>query len=125
MCLKHLIRAWFLSATCCLPGLLSAGFSAHGAVNVTQHHNDLARNGLYIDPAFTTANAAGLTRDLGFNGAIVGQVYAQPLYIEGGPRGLAVVIVVTESNNVYALNAINGNIVWQTCVAPPVPAGAL
>jgi hypothetical protein len=123
--LKHLVRGWFIFGTCCLVGLLSEGYSVHGAVNVTQHHNDLARDGLYIDPAFTTANAAGLTRDLAFAGNIIGDVYAQPLYIEGGPRGLAVIIAVTESNYVFALNAIDGAIVWQTNVAPPVAANSL
>ena len=101
------------------------GFPASGAVNVTQHHNHLSRDGLYIDPAFTTALAAGLTRDAAFNGGIIGDVYAQPLYIEGGPRGRAVIIAVTESNYVFALDAINGSVVWQTNVAPPVPANSL
>jgi hypothetical protein len=100
-------------------------FSANAAVNVTQHHNHLSRDGLYIDPAFTSALAAGLTRDLTFNGTITGNVYAQPLYIEGGPRGRAVVIVVTESNNVFALDAVSGTVVWHTNVAPPVPANSL
>ena len=68
-------------------------------VNVTQEHNNLSRNGLYIDAAFTRSAAAGLTRDLNFDGTISGNVYAQPLYIEGGPNG-AMIIAVTESNNV-------------------------
>ena len=68
-------------------------------VNVTQEHNSLSRDGVYIDAAFTPAAAAGLTRDLNFNGTISGNVYAQPLYIEGGPNG-PMIIVVTESNNV-------------------------
>jgi hypothetical protein len=104
---------------------LSEGLPASGAVNVTQHHNHLSRDGLYIDPAFTTALAAGLTRDAAFNGSIAGDVYAQPLYIEGGPRGRAVIIAVTESNDVFALDAVNGGVVWQTNVAPPVPANSL
>ena len=116
----------FVPAFCAvLFALLCGGFPAKGAVNVTQHHNHLSRDGLYIDPAFTTTNAADLTRDLAFNGAIVGDVYAQPLYIEGGPNGRAVIIAVTESNNVYALNAADGSIVWVTNVALPVPANAL
>jgi outer membrane protein assembly factor BamB len=88
------------------------------SVNVTQHHNNLSRDGLYIDPAFTTAAAANLTRDLGFNGTIVGNVYTQPLYVEGGPSG-PVVIAATESNNVYALNATTGAIVWQRNAGTP------
>ena len=91
-------------------------------VNVTQEHNNLSRDGLYIDPAFTAANAANLTRDLNFNGTISGNVYAQPLYIEGGPNG-AMVIAVTESNNVYALNADDGSIIWQRNLGPAVTSG--
>jgi len=91
-------------------------------VNVTQEHNNLSRNGLYIDPAFTAANAANLTRDLNFNGTISGNVYAQPLYIEGGPNG-AMVIAVTESNNVYALNATTGAVIWQRNLGPAVTSG--
>src|SRR5690242_15139468 len=58
-----------------------------GQVNVTQFHNHDSRDGLYVDPAFTQSAAASLTRDLNFDGTIVGNVYAQPLYIEGGPGG--------------------------------------
>jgi len=91
-------------------------------VNVTQEHNNLSRDGLYIDPAFAPANAANLTRDLNFNGTISGDVYAQPLYIEGGPNG-AMVIAVTESNNVYALDADDGSIIWQRNLGPSVTSG--
>ena len=62
-----------------------------------------------------------LTRDLNFDGTIVGNVYTQPLYIEGGPSG-PMIIAVTESNNVYALDAVNGTIIWQRNVGAPVPA---
>jgi outer membrane protein assembly factor BamB len=81
-------------------------------VNVTQHHNHDSRDGLYVDAAFTQNAAAGLTRDLSFDGTISGNIYAQPLYIEGGPNG-AMVIVATSSNNVYALDAADGTVIWQ------------
>src|SRR5438477_4449 len=103
-----------------IAGLCAAGLSAFlpvtaptDSVNVTQHHNNPSRDGLFIDPAFTTTAAANLARDLNFNGTIVGDVYAQPLYIENGPGGAAMVIAVTESNNVYALNAATGAVIWQ------------
>ena len=103
--------------------LLSTALLPAGAqVNVTQQHNNLSRDGLYIDSAFTPANAANLTRDLNFNGTIAGNVYAQPLYVEGGPNG-AMIIAVTESNNVYALNANDGSIVWQRNLGPAVTSG--
>jgi hypothetical protein len=105
-------------------GLWSAVLPTNAQVNVTQHHNHDSRDGLYIDPAFTQNAAASLTRDLGFNGTIVGNVYAQPLYIENGPGGAAMVIVVTESNNVYALDALTGTVIWQrNNIGPPVSSG--
>lgn len=92
-------------------------------VNVTQKNNNPSRDGLYIDPAFTPGNAANLVRDLNFNGAIVGNVHAQPLYIEGGPNG-PMIIAVTASNNIYALNATTGAVIWQrTDIGPAVTSG--
>ena len=102
--------------------VLLAATPANASVNVTQLHNNPSRDGLYIAPAFTQAASASLTRDTGFNGAIVGNVYAQPLYVEGGPSG-PVVIAVTNSNNVYALNATTGAIVWQRNVGTPITSG--
>lgn len=103
----------------------SAILSANAQVNVTQFHNHDSRDGLYIDSAFTSSGAANLTRDLNFDGTIVGDVYAQPLYIENGPGGRAMVIAVTESNNVYALDALDGSVIWERNVGPPVSAGDL
>jgi hypothetical protein len=102
--------------------LWTAILPVNAQVNVTQEHNHLSRDGLYIDSAFTPANAANLTRDLNFNGTISGNVYAQPLYIEGGPSG-PMIIAVTESNNVYALDATTGTVIWQRNIGPPVTSG--
>src|ERR1043166_1431045 len=103
-------------------GLLSG---AEGQVgNVTQEHNNPSREGVYIDAAFTQSAAASLTRDLNFNGTISGNVYAQPLYIEGGPNG-PMIIAVTESNNVYALNATTGTVIWQRTLGGSVPLSEL
>jgi PQQ enzyme repeat len=98
---------------------------ANAQVNVTQFHNHDSRDGLYVDSAFTPAAAANLTRDLNFNGTISGNVYAQPLYIENGPCGRAMVIAVTESNNVYALDAFDGSVIWERNVGAPVPLSDL
>jgi hypothetical protein len=103
--------------------LWTALLPINAQVNVTQKNNNLSRDGLYIDAAFTPANAGNLTRDLNFNGAVTGNVHAQPLYIEGGPNG-PMVIVVTASNNVYALDADTGTVIWQgTDIGPAVTSG--
>jgi hypothetical protein len=99
----------------------SATLPTNAQVNVTQFHNHDSRDGLYIDSAFTLGAAANLTRDLNFDGTILGNVYAQPLYIEDGPGGRAMIIVATESNNVYALDAVDGSIIWQRNVGDPLP----
>jgi hypothetical protein len=111
-------------AASCL-AFVSTAPSANAQVNVTQFHNHDSRDGLYVDSAFTLGAAANLTRDLNFDGTIVGNVYAQPLYIEDGPGGRAMIIAVTESNNVYALDALDGSIIWERNVGDPVDAGDL
>ena len=107
-----------LIAVCC-----TAALAANAQVNVTQKNNNPSRDGLYIDSAFTPGNAANLVRDLNFNGTIVGNVHAQPLYIEGGANG-PMIIAVTASNNIYALNASTGAVIWQrTDIGPAVTSG--
>ncbi len=101
-------------------GLWSEVYSTNAQVNVTQFHNHDSRDGLYIDSAFTQDAAANLARDLNFDGTISGLVYAQPLYIDNGPGGRPTIIAVTESNNVYALDAVDGSVIWQRNVGDPV-----
>jgi len=104
-----------------LDGLI--GSASAQVVNVTQKNNNPSRDGVYVDPAFTLGNAANLVRDLNFNGTITGNVHAQPLYIEGGPNG-PMIIVVTASNNIYALHADTGTVIWsRTDIGPAVTSG--
>ena len=105
--------------------LWSVILSADAQVNVTQFHNNPTRDGLHIDSAFTPGAAANLTRDLNFNGTIIGAVYAQPLYIDSGPGGRPTIIAVTESNNVYALDAVDGSVIWQRNLGAPLVASNL
>ena len=104
---------------------LAAVLPANASVNVTQHHNHDSRDGLYVDPSFTPTNSASLARDLNFDGTISGNVYAQPLYVEDGPNGRAMIIAVTESNNVYALDAVNGTVIWQRNLGQSVAVSSL
>ncbi|TMP93052.1 MAG: hypothetical protein E6L08_06885 [Verrucomicrobia bacterium] len=123
--MKHSYSTFWLVVAGLYIAALNGVVPANGSVNVTQHHNHDSRDGLYIDPVFTQSAAARLTRDLSFDGTITGNVYAQPLYIEDGPGGRAMVIAVTESNNVYALDAAHGSIIWQRNVGAPVPGDDL
>src|SRR5678815_6115501 len=83
------MKCSLLIAVCC-----TAAFAANAQVNVTQKNNNLSRDSLYIDPAFTPGNAANLIRDVNFDGAVGGNVHAQPLYVEGGPNGAMIIVVL-------------------------------
>jgi outer membrane protein assembly factor BamB len=100
--------------------VLSAIPLANAQANVTQFHNHDSRDGLYLDSAFTLSAAANLARDPNFDGTISGNVYAQPLYIDNGPNARPTIIVATESNNVYALDAVDGSVIWERNMGDPV-----
>jgi hypothetical protein len=121
---SRILIYWLVVAGSCL-AVFSMTPPASAQVNVTQFHNHDSRDGLYVDSAFTQSAATNLTRDLTFDGTIEGVVYAQPLYIENGPGGRAMIIAVTELNNVYALDALDGSVIWERNVGPPVSAGDL
>jgi hypothetical protein len=59
--------------------------SIQAQVNVTQEHNHLSRDGLYVDSAFTRTAAANLRRDLNFSGTISGSVYPSRCTSTTGP----------------------------------------
>jgi hypothetical protein len=84
------------------------------STNVTTFHNNLGRTGVYVDANLTIAKAAGIHIDTSFaNTAIMGPVYAQPLYLGGaGSSQPDMVVVTTAQNRVYALNASTGAEVW-------------
>src|SRR5213078_4612734 len=87
----HLMKRLISSVSLIIILSWTALLSASAQVNVTQEHNNLSRD---------------------------------PLYIEGGPNG-PMVIAVTESNNVYALHADTGTVIWsRTDIGTPAPQGA-
>ncbi|HWA89603.1 MAG TPA: hypothetical protein VG889_06175 [Rhizomicrobium sp.] len=113
-------RIWTLAM------LLAALPSLAGAADsVVTYHNSNQRDGAYVIPKLTLANAANVTRDTRFNGTVSGHVYAQPLFWKprGATKGL--VIVATESNNVYALDEAKGTVVWQRLIGNPMPLSQL
>ena len=93
--------------------------------SVVTHHNSPTRNGLYVVPTLTRAAAATLVQDPGFHAVIEGPTYAHPLFHDGGAGGQDRVIVATEHNDVYALDASSGAQVWHVNLGKPVPLDVL
>jgi hypothetical protein len=88
--------------------------------SVLMHHKNLNRDGVYVQPALTRTAAAGLTKDASFKATFTGNVYAQPLYVDG-LGGTDLVIVATESDTVIAFDAASGAQVWMRSLGTPVP----
>jgi hypothetical protein len=109
------------------PGSDGSAPVSDGGASVLEHHNHPSRDGVYVDPILTKAIAATLKIDTTFApAAVTGDVYAQPLYVEQGPNGQEVFIVVTEENHVTAISG-TGAILWdipdaKTAIGPPVAA---
>ena len=86
--------------------------------SVLQLHNHASRDGVYIEPSFTTTALASLHKDPSFDGTYAqsgadGPAYAQALFVDrGGNHDL--VIVATEKNYVLAFDAVTGKTLWHT-----------
>jgi hypothetical protein len=92
--------------------------------SVVTYHNAANRSGLYVAPTLTWTKAPSVRLDSGLHAGVDGWVYAQPLYW-APPTGAARLIVATEKNFVYALNADTGAQIWARSLGAPVPLSAL
>jgi hypothetical protein len=101
-----------------------AGGSSGGSSDfqgVLQHHNTNARDGLYIDAAFTADAAKGLAVDTSFDGKFTAdKVYSQPLYLAGAGGKPDQVFAFTDGNKVYAFDASTGMQTWTKSFGTPI-----
>src|SRR5205823_286155 len=95
------------------------------APGVLEHHGNAQRSGMFVVSSLTWDRARNLHIDPAFHADVAGPIYAQPLYWQ--PRGSdqALLLVATEQNVVYALDAATGGEVWKTSLGPPAPRSAL
>jgi outer membrane protein assembly factor BamB len=78
---------------------------------------DLSRSGFYPNqPALDPATVGSPFFGQVFDAIVDGQIYAQPLYANG------VVLVATESNQVYALDGQTGATLWSRPLGTPFSA---
>jgi len=95
------------------------------AQSVLTYHNDATRSGLYVMPRLTYERAAGMHLDADFDGRVEGHIYAQPLFWHFRQTTRKLVIVATEDDVVYALDARTGKVAWRKSLGAPVPRSAL
>lgn len=95
------------------------------SAGVLEHHGNAQRTGMFVMPSLTFERARNLHQDPGFHADVSGSVYAQPLYWRIPGSNKALLIVATEQNVVYGLDAASGAVVWKSALGAPVPRSAL
>src|ERR1035437_3544605 len=91
----------------------SSTSSSVNAEGWTTYHADNARTG-YLPASNFTSVTDGWTSP-----TLDGAIYAEPLVFRGE------VLVATENNSVYALNAQNGSVLWHRNLGMPVASDQL
>ena len=95
-----------------------AALAASADATVPAYHADPAHSGHAVVPGLTWARAAATKPDTAFDGTVQGHVNAQPLYWHPPGAAHGLVIVATDANAIYALDAITGRPVWQRSLGP-------
>lgn len=108
-----------------LLGCGSAALAAGPTSEVLTYHGQPDRSGNFVVPRLTWARAPALQLDTSFNPQFTGNLYAQPLYWQAPGSASGVLVVATERDNVYAIDATSGGILWSRSLGTPVPGSSL
>src|SRR5271155_1935594 len=98
--------------------------AAHGQ-SVLTYHGSPDRSGNFVVPALTWERARSVHLDPGFHPRISGHLYAQPLYWRPPGSAAGQLLVATEDNNVYAIDAGSGREIWVRSLGRSVPLSTL
>jgi hypothetical protein len=88
-------------------------------MDVLQRNKNASRDGLFVQPNLTRANAAKLALEPNFAPTFNGDMWASPLYMQNGPGGKGAFFVVTTTNDVYAFDELTGATLWMHNVGTP------
>ena len=100
-------------------GNSGTGGATSAGVSVLERNNHPSRDGHFLQPTLTRAAAARMALDGTFAAPYTGAVMGDPLYFNGGTGGAGIFVVVTTSNDVYALDEATGATVWTRNLGTP------
>ena len=103
----------------------AASGQAHADGSVLTYHGHADRSGNFVVPNLTWNRARSLRLDERFQAGISGHLYSQPLYWRPPGSDRSQLLVATENNSVYALDATTGQEIWQRSLGKPVPLSSL
>ena len=95
------------------------------AQSVLTYHGSADRSGNFIVPALTSERARNIHLDRSFRPTISGHLYAQPLYWRPPGSASGQLVVATEDNHVYAIDAGSGREIWVRTLGRPVSLSTL
>jgi outer membrane protein assembly factor BamB len=93
--------------------------AAH-AQSVLTYHGSPDRSGHYVVPGLSWERARSIRLDPGFRPKIAGHLYAQPLYWRPPGSASGQLVVATEDDNVYIIDARSGREIWARSLGKPV-----
>ncbi|MDE8344375.1 MAG: hypothetical protein POG24_11230, partial [Acidocella sp.] len=93
--------------------------AGHAQASVTQFHATADRAGLYQVPGLTPARLGALAATPSLSVSVRGLLNAQPLYWQPPDGRNGLIITASEANQVVALDARTGRMVWQRTLGPP------
>ena len=92
---------------------------------VLSYHGHPDRNGNFIVPSLTWDAARRLHLDEGFHARVAGHVYAQPLFWRAPGSTSGMLLLATEDNVVYAIDAVSGREIWRGVLGKSIPRSSL
>jgi hypothetical protein len=93
--------------------------------SVTTYHNSEDRSGRSTIAGLTWDRARRVHLDPSFRTQISGRIYAEPLYWHPSGSGAGFLIIVTEENAVFAVDAATGATHWRAALGGSVPGSSL
>jgi hypothetical protein len=93
--------------------------------SVLTYHAHEDRSGNFVVPKLTWDRARSIHLDENFQAHVSGKIYAQPLYWHPPGTETAILLVATEDNMVYALDAERGTEIWSRSLGTSIPRSTL
>ena len=119
-------RALKTACLCLVMATLFATSVGRGAAqSVLSYHGTQGRTGNFVVPRLTWDNARNMHLDESFRAHISGHVYAQPLFWRIPGTNSAMLLVATEDNVVYAVDAQAGKEIWRRALGKSIPRSSL